>query len=474
MKLKQHSLGFKLWMYFLLFSAIILCILWLLQIVFLNSFYQDMKQNEMTRMADEITSSYGDEDFKDTIDRLAVHNSALVFLTDTDGNIIYMSDEHSRGENKFDFDFGKNSEILFRPLPEDYNEFLYLLNKSEDGNITYTTHSELLNKNTLVHGEIVGDVVLYLSTQLEPVEGTVEILKRLLIYVTILVLIIGFFISYFIAKRLSRPISNITNSAQELAKGNYEVQFVSKEYEEVDKLASMLNHTAKELSKVEKLRRELISNISHDLRTPLTMIKAYAEMIRDISGDKKEKRDAHLKVIVDETDRLTGLVNDILELSVIQTEEEPMEIKNVDFSDIVNKMLLRFEAIQEKDGYIFNVHVTPDQYTYADRSKMERVVYNLIGNAVNYVGDDKTVSINVIDKGSVVRFEVIDSGKGIPEEELDLIWERYYKAKTHKRSVVSNGIGLSIVKNILERHQATFGIESEVGKGSNFWFELKK
>ncbi|MFB5285323.1 VTC domain-containing protein [Peribacillus sp. Hz7] len=109
-----------------------------------------------------------------------------------------------------------------------------------------------------------------------------------------------------------------------------------------------------------------------------------------------------------------------------------------------------------------------------DEQRMERVIYNLIGNAINYIGEDKEIKVNLIDLGSRVRFEVIDTGKGIPSEELNLIWDRYYKAKTHKRSIISNGLGLSIVKSILEMHQAEFGIESAVGKGSTFWFELRK
>jgi signal transduction histidine kinase len=204
------------------------------------------------------------------------------------------------------------------------------------------------------------------------------------------------------------------------------------------------------------------------------MIKAYAEMIRDISGEKKEKREAHLQVIIEESNRLASLVNNILELSILQSNNEALQIKNVNLSETLKKILLRFGALSKLEGFEIKANIDYDLYVLVDEQRMERVIYNLIGNAINYIGEDKEIKVNLIDLGSRVRFEVIDTGKGIPSEELNLIWDRYYKAKTHKRSIISNGLGLSIVKSILEMHQAEFGIESAVGKGSKFWFELRK
>ncbi len=473
-KLRPKSLGFKLWLYFMLFSAIILSILWLLQIVFLNSFYQEMKEGDIQKVAQEIAESHGNEDFNSTIDRLTFNNSILVYVTDQNGNISYSSDEHGGPKND-DKNHKKNrDDSLFRPLPQDYTSFLEKLNSSEEQSISYTYQNDPFPGESLIYGVKMDDDVLYISTRLDPVDATTSILKTQLIYVTITALFFGVLISYFIARRLARPITKITASAQQLATGNYDVHFDAKEYDEVEHLASTLNYTTKELSKVEQLRQELVANISHDLRTPLTMVKAYAEMIRDLSGDKKEKRETHLKVILDETDRLSLLVNDILELSKLQTDNEELHLQNVNLSECVQAILQRFAVVVAQMDYQIKSNIDPDQYVYADSIKIERVIYNLIGNAINYIGEDKLITINIIDLKNAVRFEVIDSGKGIPEEELAYIWDRYYKAKTHKRSLVSNGIGLSIVKKILEMHQARFGIDSQVCKVSLFCFELKK
>lgn len=473
MKFKIGSLVSKLWRYFVLFAGLILLTLWLLQIVFLNNFYEGMKTESVINLAKQIEEAYRQDgvDFESTVDQLTFKNSLLVFVTDMEGNIIYSSDEHGI-DNGF---VGKPGgfQQFGRALPMNYSEFLAKLNASTEDYISYT--KEHFGSSTLVYGMKLDDnTVLYISTPIEPIGMTVEILQNQLIYVTIIALLLGFIIAFFIAKKLAKPLTKITNSAEELAKGNYQVHFEGGDYKELDQLAATLNYATTELSKVEELRRDLIANISHDLRTPLTMIKAYAEMIRDISGEKKEKREAHLKVIIDESDRLSSLVNDILELSQLQSSSEQLNITNVNLSETVMRILPRFEELSRIEGYQVKVNITPDQYVLADNSKMERVIYNLIGNAINYIGDDKTITVNLIDQGSKVRFEVIDSGKGIPSEEVDLVWDRYYKAKTHKRTSENNGLGLSIVKNILDLHQTEYGIESEVGVGSKFWFELRK
>ncbi|HEX3026915.1 MAG TPA: HAMP domain-containing sensor histidine kinase, partial [Clostridia bacterium] len=229
----------------------------------------------------------------------------------------------------------------------------------------------------------------------------------------------------------------------------------------------------KELSKTEELRRELIANISHDLRTPLTMVKMYAELIRDVSGDKPEKRNAHTQVIIEESDRLSSLITEVLDLSKLQSGTAQISRKEFDLAEKSRVILNRFQALSERQGYVFSIDCDSDAWVNADEQKIEQVIYNLVSNAVNYTGEDKKVAIRVKKTGSKVRFSVSDTGKGIPKEECGQIWERYYKAKeTHKRAVVGTGLGLSIVKGILDAHNADYGVDSTVGTGSTFWFEL--
>jgi signal transduction histidine kinase len=471
-------LGVKLWLWFTAFAVAILVLIWLLQTVFLSNFYQGMKRDSVETVAAEIAVAYGRADFTRTIDRLVYSNSLLVYVTDQNSNLLYTSDEHGPGG-----EFGNGGKFFGngggggggrRELPVDYNEFLSRLSASAGDVISYTVTQDYNSNQSLIYGRKLGDDVLYISTPIEPLDATIGILRVQLVYITMITLIAGLVVAYFISKKLARPIAKITKSAERLAEGDYSVKFGKGDYSEIDGLADTLNYTAGELSKVEALRRELIANISHDLRTPLTMIKGYTEMVEEVSADDKVKRAKHLAIIKEETARLEGLVCDILDLSVLQSGNESLKPQNINLSETVRNVLSRFETLSKRDGYRFISRIEHDLYVLADKSRIEQALYNLIGNAVNYAGDDKNIVVNLKDLGGGVRFEVCDNGVGIAEDELPYIWERYYKSKEHSRSKIGTGIGLSIVKSVLVMHGAKFGVESRAGQGSMFWFELKK
>ena len=271
---------------------------------------------------------------------------------------------------------------------------------------------------------------------------------------------------------MTKPITEITKKAGQLGRGDFNVDFYGGDYcKELAELAETLNFARDELSKTDRMQKELIANVSHDFKTPLTMIKAYASMIMEISGDIPEKRNKHALVIVDEADRLTSLVNDVLDLSKIRSGIESLKTSVFDMSKYAYEILDRFAYLRETAGYRLETDIDEGLYTNADKSKIGQVLYNLIGNAVNYTGADKTVYIRLKkETETAFRFSVTDTGKGIAQEEIATIWERYYRsAEMHKRPVRGTGLGLSIVKTILERHGLQFGVESEVGKGSTFY-----
>jgi signal transduction histidine kinase len=263
----------------------------------------------------------------------------------------------------------------------------------------------------------------------------------------------------------------MTKKARRMAQGNFDVDFGGEIYgKELVELAEALNFARDELSKTDRMQKDLIANVSHDFKTPLTMIKGYASMIMEISGDIPEKRNKHAQVIVEEADRLASLVGDVLDLSKLSSGIEELKITAFDMSVYVEETLGRFDYLKETRGYRFVTDIDEDLYVRGDEMKLGQVLYNLIGNAVNYTGDDQTVYVSLKKEGRVCRFTVTDTGKGIKPEEIPEIWNRYYRsAETHKRPVGGTGLGLSIVKTILERHGFVFGVESEIGKGSTFY-----
>ena len=196
-------------------------------------------------------------------------------------------------------------------------------------------------------------------------------------------------------------------------------------------------------------------------------------MIHDISGNNPEKRDEHANVIMDESDRLSELVNDILDLSKMESGVLRINPAPFNVSDTIAKAVNSFGVLSEKNGYTFNVNCSENYTVIGDEARISQVIYNLISNAINYTGDDKSVTVSVLLLVDMLRISVTDTGKGIADEEKALVWDRYYKSSSsHHRMQVGTGIGLSIVKNILLLHKANFGIISEPGNGSTFWFEL--
>jgi signal transduction histidine kinase len=301
----------------------------------------------------------------------------------------------------------------------------------------------------------------------------VGILRSQLLIVTAIALIVGIVVARYTAKRLARPISDIEKKARELAKGNYDVSFEGGDYKEVSDLAETLNQAAADLKASDALQKDLIANVAHDLRTPLTMIKSYAELIRDISGDDPKKREEHLEVIINETDRLDELVGDILTLSKMQAGVMEMEMTDFDIQEAGESVLSTYK-VMENEGFTISFRPVPGPVmVHGDRHRIQQVIANLLSNAVRYSKDRKDVVLSFSRSGGRIVCSVEDKGIGIAEEDLEKIWNRYQKAsKQGARSTQGTGLGLSIASEILQKHDAEYGVESKPGEGSRFWFSL--
>lgn len=462
--LDRKSLKFKLWTYFGGFALIIMLILWLLEIILLNTFYENMKLNQIVKIGKTLVAEYGKDNFEEYIYNISFKNGIFAQLVNQNGRPVE-SDEAF-------VSFG-----IPRTNPKEFRKFIQQMQNSTDKTVTYRT--DFANGiHTVVFGaELVKNgtetLYLYVSSPLAPVGAAQQVLQNQLLIVSGLALVTAFALSYFIAKKFSKPLTKLSLSAAELATGNYKVVFDEGGYTEINQLASSLNDMTKELSKTDTLRRDLIANVSHDLRTPLTIIKSYAEMIRDISGENSEKRQLHTGVIIDETDRLNLLVSDLLDLSKLESGTAELSYSRFDLSELASNILQGFQLLSEQQGYSFSLEGDSECFVHADVHRIEQAVYNLISNAVNYTGMDKKVSISVKKNEDEVFFSVRDTGVGLSEEEQKRVWERYYKSsRSHCRAWHGTGIGLSIVKNVLDAHGASYGINSKLGSGSEFWFKL--
>jgi signal transduction histidine kinase len=225
----------------------------------------------------------------------------------------------------------------------------------------------------------------------------------------------------------------------------------------------------------EQLRKDLIANVSHELRTPLSLIRGYAETIRDVSGNVPEKRERQLDIIIEESERLSKIVDDILNLSQMQAGYLNLNPGRFMINKTIEDAVKRYDILSEKTGIKIIFENTGDIIVTADEQRIEQVLYNLINNAFNHTPEGGSITVKVIDGQHTVKVEVSDTGTGISDEDIKHVWDRYYKAdKTSGRKMVGTGLGLAIVKSILDAHKALYGVESKKGTGTTFWFELQK
>lgn len=453
----NESLKTKIWIYLIGFSFTIILFLWVFQILFLSKYYEVSKTKELTSAIREIKEEYGTDYFLNEVDEISKDKGICVQLV-INNSLQYNSISFNKGciaDSEFDM-YKKN--FITSNLT---NGTIKLVNKK-------------FNNDVLIKAvKLDTNIYAFSSVSLQPLDSTITILKNQLIIVSAVVLLLALAIGYFISKKISVPIEKINNGVKELSKGNYKIKFRSDDnITEINELVDNLNNATCELDKTETLRAELLSNVSHDLKTPLTMIKAYAEMVRDITHNDKTKRTENLNVIIEETDRLNILVNDIIELSKIQTGFIELDKEELDLIKLSESIVNKFEYL----NYDFKINSNKNTILiYADKKRIEQVIYNLVSNAVKYTGKDKKVIIDIIDENNLIKFSVSDTGKGIDPKDIKYIWDKYYKAdKNYKRSSTGSGIGLSIVKNILIKHKYEYGVNSSKNKGTTFYFIIKK
>lgn len=453
---KIRSLNYAMWGYFCLNAVLVI-------IIVVVGFYAIVGVTLENRAKDRV--SHAGADMATELAKGGNVYEKLLSYRDEGVNLYIF---HTDGERLQPTDSEGYHDELFRELDG------YLENESLGADRFYRSGNKI-NYAIVAENKNGERCYILASYSMSVVRDTVGTLQLWLLLAGGIAMLLAFLFSYEFCKHLTRGLNTMSEKAVKLAHGDYTVEFVNADYKEMAQLSDSLNYVRDEVKKSEDFQREILANTTHDLKTPLTMIKAYASMVMEISGDNPEKRNKHLQVIIDEADRLTGLVNDVLSVSKLYSNIDELNPKVFNLTELIYAIVGKFGYLQESQGYTFMIDIQPDLYTRADEDKIYQVLYNLIGNAANYTGEDKTVYISLKSNldGTVNRFTVRDTGKGISKEELPEIWNRYYRVKeNHPRPVKGTGLGLSIVKAILENHSFVFGVDSEVGKGSQFYVDF--
>lgn len=472
----------KLTVAFVIAVILLFVFLWIFDLLFLDTVYESIKLRNLKECTELIKDNIANEDLEILIKHIAYHDSACVLVCDGEGNELYTQAVRTdctihniSAENRIAyFDKVKENDGLYKEeiTVENFNDNY---NQGDfEGDVPSEAAGGVKSVVFATVTEVNGSEVLILAEGVvTPQESTRVTWIAMLGIITGMLLVLAALLAAAIARYVARPIATLTDAAKEISKGNADITISGDGYREINELKEGLQYAANEVAEVEHYRRELIANVSHDLRTPLTLIKGYAEMMRDIPDEAKPE---NLQVVIDEASRLTNLVNEMLDLSKLQESGGGLKLKRFDVVSMLNELVTRHGKLIEHLGYKLEYEHEESAVVYADETKLMQVVYNLINNAINYCGDDKTVTVREYTRHGNVRIEVIDRGEGIDVNILPHIWDRYYKSeKSHRRATVGTGLGLSIVKTVMDKHPGgVYGVVTSVGEGSTFYVELPK
>lgn len=307
----------------------------------------------------------------------------------------------------------------------------------------------------------------------------------ILILFLLAIIIISTITTYILSKNIVKPLTQLENAALQIRKGNYDFKINTSAKNEIGDLSRTFEETRKQLKETEKIkkkyennRNELISNISHDLKTPITTIKGYIEGIIDGIPSSKEKKDKYLKTIYQNTVNMESLINELFLLSELELKELPLNFVPIDIKAYLTDCVeeLKFYLTEKGITLKFDADYNEQEKVYADREKVKRVILNIINNAVNHkTSINPTISIKLIEKREEAQIEIQDNGQGIPEKSLKNIFERFYKAdKARSTNSSGTGLGLYIAKEIVMSHEGRIWAKSQEGKGTSIFFTLKK
>ena len=315
------------------------------------------------------------------------------------------------------------------------------------------------------------DILILVASRIVPLDVTVRTISDQYRLIAFIVVAATLILSLVISRYIIRPLKEIENEARQLPKGEYDDRKVRTANLETESLNATLASANQEIRKADTAKKELIGNVSHDLRTPLTMIVGYGEMIRDLPEENNEE---NINVIIDEARRLSTLVDDLLDVSKAESGRISIQKKETSLNGLLQSVYKQYENYCKTQGVDLRLETGEDRMINVDEDRIRQVLYNFINNALNYNDkQDRQIVLGTEKHGNKDRIYVYDNGMGIAEKDLSNVWDRYYKVdKEHRRAHLGSGIGLSLSRELLKAHGLEYGVESKEGEYSRFYFDI--
>ncbi len=425
-------------------AALAVALVWLVQAVFLSDSYLNQRVKSIDAAILGVSVA-ADTDYAALESEL---NISLLALNSA-GSVVYQSDGlPMRGQ-------------IVKRIPE--------LTESAGGGVEMLQTETEQARYALLSRSVEGGTLLVVFSLVDVSEASRVLLQQLWV-ITVVLVAAALLLSLVLSRLFSRPIVAVTSAAKRMAAGDYTVKTRVTARDEIGQLTQALNELGDELGKAEELRRELIANVSHELRAPLTIIRGYAETVRDVTWPIEQKREDQLNSIVEESARLGSLVTDILDYSKLQSGAESMHQQAFSCAEALGELVGRFALAAGQRDIVLEL-TCPEGEVLFDRGQFAQVVNNLLDNAVRHARERSRIRIRGEAQGAMMRISVENEGEPIAPEELPKIWDRYHRApKQGEAGGLGTGLGLAIVKSILTRHGVNYGVESDE-KRTVFWFE---
>lgn len=320
--------------------------------------------------------------------------------------------------------------------------------------------------------QVIGAVLIH--TPLASLRSTIHEVRVLIFYAGLIAIILSAILSYWFSRSLAKPLHNMNLAARDMAHGRFDRRVRLEGHNEVRELAETLNLLASELEKFEQKQRQFIADVSHELKTPLTSIQGFAEGVLDKVITSEEDVNKYLMIVVDEVKRLTRLVNDLLEMSKLDSGEYRLSLEPVSMPHLVTTTVDMVLPLVRQQEIKINMGV-PEKgcVVMGDKDRVQQILLNLLYNAIRHTPKGGEIGVSLVEADGYAKTSVYNTGEGISEMELPFIWERFYKIdKSRTRSKGGTGLGLSIVKQLVELQNGTVEASSEKGKGATFSFSL--
>lgn len=485
----KNSIGKKLFIGIAFFALIIVSLSWLLNTKYLEDYYLEKKKDSLFEHAGNIQKIY-DGDINSIAEKLGNIENTIggsITIVDKNGNEIYSSVFTSGRGGK-----GRGS---LRGISLITNKGIRRVLNGETVLESYI-HPRFNTMSLLLASPLADGHILVMEAPVSSIKESVEIAKSFHIYIGIISLLIGTILAFIFSKIFTRPIVELNNVAKSMAKLDFSKKYIVKNNDEIDQLGKTINYLSDKLDtsitelnmankklkddiekerKLEKLRKEFVSSVSHELKTPIALIQGYGEGLKDSVIEDDESKDFYCDVIIDEANKMDKLVKDLLNLSQLESGYYQLQKEAFNIYDLIENITNKFNPMLDEKSINLKINFDDKKLKiYGDYSRIEQVLVNFINNAINHVDNKKIISINIRDHVEKVKIEIINTGKSISDNEIDKIWDSFYKVdKSRAREYGGTGLGLSIVKEILKLHDSDFGVVNVDG-GVKFWFEMDK